>query len=280
MKNFDYSEIVIIVVGIYCLYRGFMILVSGKLTDREEARIRDLSANGVKRYKMLNAVTNLIGGLLTIVISVVRMLNLVDRNTFRIVVLAILVVLILAYFLPETSLGYQLLLYFGVVAFSEEGFKYLLLKKQTWRSPHFNCQFDGVIYAVFVSLGFAIWENIGYVLRYGLATAMARALTAIPGHACFGVFMGVWYGVARRQEMWGYPEDARHSRVMAVVLPALLHGLYDFIATQQRESLSLVFVAFVAVLFVAAYRLAKRTANNDRFIDPNVGPYGDGNREE
>ena len=188
--------------------------------------------------------------------------------------------LILAYFLPETSLAYQLLLYFGVVAFSEEGFKYLLLKKQTWHSPHFNCQFDGVVYAVFVSLGFAIWENIGYVLRYGLATAMARALTAIPGHACFGVFMGVWYGVARRQEMWGYPEDARRSRVMAVVLPALLHGLYDFIATQQRESLSLVFVAFVAVLFVAAYRLAKRTANNDRFIDLNVGPYGDGNREE
>ena len=188
--------------------------------------------------------------------------------------------LILAYFLPETSLAYQLLLYFGVVAFSEEGFKYLLLKKQTWHSPHFNCQFDGVVYAVFVSLGFAIWENIGYVLRYGLATAMARALTAIPGHACFGVFMGVWYGVARRQEMWGYPEDARRSRVMAVVLPALLHGLYDFIATQQRESLSLVFVAFVAVLFVAAYRLAKRTASHDRFIDPNVGPYGDGNREE
>ena len=182
--------------------------------------------------------------------------------------------LVLAYFLPETSLAYQLLLYFGVVAFSEEGFKYLLLKKQTWHSPHFNCQFDGVVYAAFVSLGFAIWENIGYVLRYGLATAMARALTAIPGHACFGVFMGVWYGVAKRQEMWGYPEDARRSRVMAVVLPALLHGLYDFIATQQRESLSLVFVAFVAVLFVAAYRLAKRTARNDRFIDSDA-PYGE-----
>ena len=103
MKNFDYSEIVIIVVGIYCLYRGFMILVSGKLTDREEARIRDFSANGVKRYKMLNAVTNLIGGLLTIVISVVRMLNLVDRNIFRIVVLAILIVLILVYFLVWKS---------------------------------------------------------------------------------------------------------------------------------------------------------------------------------
>ena len=183
--------------------------------------------------------------------------------------------LLLAFFLPEQSLAYQLILYFGVVAFAEEGFKYLLLKNRTWRSPHFNCEFDGVVYATFVSLGFALWENIGYVLRYGLATAMARAVTAIPGHACFGVFMGVWYGVAKRQEMAGDPEASRRSRRMAVILPALLHGLYDYIATQQREGLSLVFIAFVAVLFVTAYRLAKRTARNDRYIDPPMDPYGD-----
>ena len=103
MKNFDYSQIVIIIVGIYCLYRGFMILVSGKLTDREEARIRDFSANGVKRYKMLNAVMNLVGGVLVLVISVVRMLNLVNQDVFRIVVLAIIAVLILAYFLVWKS---------------------------------------------------------------------------------------------------------------------------------------------------------------------------------
>ena len=183
--------------------------------------------------------------------------------------------LILAFFLPEQSLAYQLILYFGVVAFAEEGFKYLLLKKRTWQSPHFNCEFDGVVYAAFVSLGFALWENIGYVLRYGLATAMARALTAIPGHACFGVFMGVWYGVAKRQEMAGEPEASSRSRRLAVVLPALLHGLYDYIATQQRESLSLAFIAFVAVLFMTAYRLAKKTAQHDRYIDSPMGRDGE-----
>ena len=56
---------------------------------------------------------------------------------------------------PRSSTAYNVLMYFVVVAFSEEGFKYLLLKKRTWRSPAFNCQFDGVVYAVFVSLGFA-----------------------------------------------------------------------------------------------------------------------------
>ena len=65
-------------------------------------------------------------------------------------------------------------MYFVVVAISEEGFKYVLLKKRTWKSREFNCEFDGVVYAVFVSLGFALWENIFYVLSYGFATAVAR----------------------------------------------------------------------------------------------------------
>lgn len=92
--------------------------------------------------------------------------------------------------LPQSSTAYNVLLYFVVVALSEEGFKYLLLKKRTWYSSEFNCQFDGVVYAVFVALGFALWENISYVLMYGLGTAAVRAVTAVPGHACFGVFMG------------------------------------------------------------------------------------------
>ena len=176
--------------------------------------------------------------------------------------------LALSFFLPEQHPAYPFLLYFGIVAFSEEGFKYLLLKNRTWNSPHFNCQFDGVVYAAFVSLGFALWENIGYVLRYGFATALARAITAIPGHACFGVFMGVLYGVAKRQALAGDEAGSRRSLHLAVWIPALLHGLYDYIATQQTDGLSMIFVVFVVVLFFVAYRLAVSTARRDRYMDP------------
>ena len=103
---------------------------------------------------------------------------------------------VLALIVPENTTAYNAILYFVVVALSEEGFKYLLLKKRTWWSSEFNCQFDGVVYAVFVSLGFALWENISYVLMYGLGTAAVRAVTAVPGHACFGVFMGAFFGLA------------------------------------------------------------------------------------
>ncbi|MFR7744179.1 MAG: PrsW family intramembrane metalloprotease [Acutalibacteraceae bacterium] len=88
---------------------------------------------------------------------------------------------LLGRYFPENSTPYNVLMYFGVVAFSEEGAKYFLLKRRTWNSAAFNCQFDGVVYAVFVSLGFALWENISYVLMYGLSTALVRAVTAVTG---------------------------------------------------------------------------------------------------
>ena len=164
---------------------------------------------------------------------------------------------------PEENILYNILLYFVVVAVSEEGFKYLLLKKRTWRSPEFNCEFDGVVYAVFVSLGFALWENIFYVLSYGFATAVARAVTAIPGHASFGVFMGVWYGAAKRYDLAGFAEESKRSLQRALWIPVLLHGTYDFIATYQNEWMSLIFLAFVIWMFRTALKLVKKTSAAD-----------------
>lgn len=169
----------------------------------------------------------------------------------------------LAELFPEEDLIYNALLYFVIVGLAEEGFKYLVLKLRTWKSPQFNCQFDGVVYAVFVSLGFALWENIAYVLRYGFGTAVARAITAVPGHACFGVFMGVWYGVAKRYELAGFPKESRNARRMAVLIPVLLHGAYDFIASMDSDIMSIVFLVFVGWMFRTALKLVKKTSAED-----------------
>lgn len=159
---------------------------------------------------------------------------------------------------------YQILLYFVVVGLSEEGAKYLLLKRRTWNSWEFNCQYDAVVYAVFVSLGFALWENISYVLHYGFTTALVRAVTAIPGHTCFGVFMGAFYGMARRAENNGQHEASRLYRVLAVLVPVLLHGTYDYIASVDGSTWH--FIAFIAVLFAIAYSLVVRMSRADRYI--------------
>ena len=165
---------------------------------------------------------------------------------------------------PEDSLLYRVLMYFVVVGLSEEGFKYLLLKRHTWRSAAFNCQFDGVVYATAVSLGFALWENIGYVAMYGMGTALVRAVTAVPGHACFGVFMGAFYGMAKRHHNYGRPGQAKTCRRLAVLAPVLLHGAYDFIASGDGSSW--VFILFVAVMFLIASRMVRSLSKNDRYI--------------
>ncbi len=179
----------------------------------------------------------------------------------------------------EESIPYNLLMYFVVVAVSEEGFKYLLLKRRTWNSPQFNCQFDGVVYAVFVSLGFALWENIFYVLSYGFSTAVARAVTAVPGHAAFGVFMGVWYGVAKRYDLAGYEAESKAAREKALLIPVLLHGTYDFIATYQNEWMSLIFLVFVIFMFRTALKLVKKTSAEDSPLIQNAGYSGSGGHE-
>lgn len=161
---------------------------------------------------------------------------------------------------------YLILLYFGIVAFSEEGAKYVALRRTSWNSPEFNCQYDGIVYAVFVSLGFALWENISYVMSYGLEVAIVRALTAIPGHTCFGVLMGVYYGLARRQANEGRLDASRRSRRLALLVPALLHGAYDYIASIESENSGLYFLGFIIVLFIVTRRTAARSAREDRYI--------------
>ena len=172
----------------------------------------------------------------------------------------------LSWFVGQDRLIYHVIFYFLVVGLSEEGFKYLLLKRRTWASPYFNCRFDGVVYAVFVSMGFALWENIEYVVLYGLHAAFIRALTAVPGHACFGVFMGAWYGLAKSHQRHGSEQYSKICRVLAVVCPLLLHGLYDLIAALDGGGLSWTFVVFIGLMFLAAYRTVRRLSRTDRYI--------------
>ena len=169
-------------------------------------------------------------------------------------------------FIEEYTLVGKILMYFIVVALSEEGFKYLCLKKRTWNEPNFNYQFDGVVYAVAVSLGFALLENIGYVFSYGLSTALVRAVTAVPGHACFGVFMGTWYGQAKRYAGEGDAEREKKCLRMAVLAPVALHGLYDFIASLETEYSWILFILFVAGMFFYTNRLITRDAQQDRRV--------------
>ena len=101
-------------------------------------------------------------------------------------------------------------------------------------------------------------------MAYGFQTAILRALTAIPGHACFGVFMGVFYGLARRSENGGRMGEAKTFRILSLLFPVLLHGAYDYIAS--AETGDWVFVGFILLMFAVSYLTVGIASRRDRFI--------------
>jgi len=138
---------------------------------------------------------------------------------------------------------------FVVAAFSEELFKYIALYLLIWKSPEFNEKFDGIVYATYVSLGFAAVENVMYVMDGGLTTGIMRAITAVPAHAIFGITMGFYFGLAKF-----YEKDRTSLKIKALAFPILLHGIYDFILFTGIEWLTIIFIGFVIYLYVSGLK--------------------------
>jgi protease PrsW len=134
---------------------------------------------------------------------------------------------------------------FGVVGLSEELGKYYLLRRFVYPQKDFNEPIDGIVYGVMVGLGFATLENVMYVLNAGengFTTALARAFTAVPAHAAFGVLMGAYVGLAKF-----IPEKSTIYMIIGVGLAVFFHGAYDFFLMQQVYEGMAVLAIFVLI---------------------------------
>lgn len=161
---------------------------------------------------------------------------------------------------------YYLLDSFLVVAVSEEAGKYFVQKKMTWKHRAFNYRFDAIVYAVCVGLGFAMLENVLYVLEEGFGTAIIRAVTAIPSHAFDAVFMGYYFGEAKLAEAYGMEAKRKKYLKAAFIVPVLMHGFYDYCAFSQMDISNIVFFVFIIVMYVKAIKRVKKSAKEDRMV--------------
>ena len=148
---------------------------------------------------------------------------------------------------------------FVCVALLEETCKYFFLYKYSFDHAEFDTIFDMVIYAAFVSLGFAFFEDIFYIIGYGVETGIYRAFTAIPMHACTGIFMGLYLGDAAL-DMRTSMSKSKKDKVFAILIPTLLHGLYDYAAFTGH---TVVFIlSFILIVTIAVILLNKRSKND------------------
>ena len=181
---------------------------------------------------------------------------------------------IIAAVLIPGSIVYALFEGFLIAAGTEELGKYFLLKRASWISKYFDCMFDGIVYAVFVSLGFATIENVLYVFEDGIAVAIMRMFTSVPGHMCFAIVMGHFYSKARLAINRGDLVSCRRYKRLACLVPILLHGFYDFLIMMDSDTVGdgittlafLIWVVFVIALFVKVFMLVFAASKNDEYI--------------
>ena len=151
---------------------------------------------------------------------------------------------------------------FIVASFSEEGFKYLAFMILFWSNSNFNEKFDGIVYAVFISMGFAAIENILYVHRGGYDVGYLRAITAVPAHALFGTVMGYHLGIARF-----YPERRINQLVLAFSMPFIWHGVYDFLLMGQRPVLLVIFIPVLIYFWLNGFHKLKLLSRSSIYRD-------------
>ena len=139
-----------------------------------------------------------------------------------------------------------------IVALSEEYSKFLAVRFVPYRRKAFDDPFDGILYAVMVSMGFATLENIGYVFQHGFGTGILRMFLSVPAHATFGVLMGYHIGLAKFD-----PVNRKRHMILAICWPVLFHGTFDFFLFLPRNDWNgwLLFGGAV-VSFIVAVKLS------------------------
>jgi len=132
---------------------------------------------------------------------------------------------------------------FLFIGLTEELCKLFCLVVIAYPKPDFNEPFDGITYAVMVSMGFATAENIMYVLDGGLHVALIRIFTAVPAHASFSVLMGYFVGLAKFERT--------HERLyifLGLFSATMFHGAYDFFLS--IDSIELIALGSLVALIV------------------------------
>ena len=144
------------------------------------------------------------------------------------------------------------------IAFLEELFKFCILIFFCKKFIEFDEPMDGIVYGITVSLGFAFWENLQYIYIYNNPTieksitiSWFRTFTAFPSHAMHGIIMGFFIG-----KKFFSKTKTNLYLYLAVLIPVILHGFYDWILMNENLNNNLIYliIVFELILVIILYR--------------------------
>ena len=168
---------------------------------------------------------------------------------------------------PELMRYSELFVYVLIdVALIEELFKWIVVYLMTYKHNDFDEVYDAIVYAVFVSLGFACFENIFYVLASGVGVGLIRAVTAIPGHAADAIIMGSYLGLAKLADINNNKTLFIKNIALSIIMPVLAHTFYDFCLYTGNVAFVGIFILFVIFLYVYSIKKIKRVAKSNQSL--------------
>ena len=151
---------------------------------------------------------------------------------------------------------------FIVAGMTEEGMKFLAFYFFFWNNRNFNEKFDGIVYSVYIALGFAAIENLLYVFTGGYGVGIIRAITAVPAHALFGIVMGYYFGLAKFNDRM-----KPVFLLFAFLLPFLFHGLYNFLLMGNSPVLLSAFIPLFVYFWISGFRKMSVLSDASAFKD-------------
>lgn len=118
---------------------------------------------------------------------------------------------------------------FILSGFIEEALKllaFIFLFKDT---SDYDDAYDGIVYASFIAMGFALLENVLYFISYEKKTILLfRTFTSLPLHFYCGIFMGYYYSRYLIHKEYESPK-AKEFKLKSFLVPFLIHSLYNLI---------------------------------------------------
>lgn len=148
------------------------------------------------------------------------------------------------------------------IALVEEFCKWIITYKISYNNKEFDEIYDMIVYSVFVSLGFAFFENLFYVYENGIGTGIVRAFLSVPGHVSDAVFMGYYLGLAKL-DFYNNKKQSKNL-IYSILVPTITHGIYDYLIFSEYNLFILIFFIFIIVLDVLTIKKIKKVSKNNR----------------